>query len=82
MNKYIFTEYRDKKGTGSNKFFDTETDAVAYAKKEWGALCEADRKTYFNDSFAWFRVDVGEVDDDGCYGDADTVWDALEETNA
>jgi hypothetical protein len=54
--KYVFEEYRDKAGTGSEKVFDTEEQALAYANAEWHGMVEADHKSYFTDSAPVFHI--------------------------
>ena len=56
MKKYVFEEYRDKYGLGSEKIFETEEEAVKYAKGEWSKMCDSDKKTYLNDDCGEFRV--------------------------
>ena len=56
MKKYVFEEYRDSFGTGSEKIFEAEKDAVKCAKDEWSKLCDSDKKTYLNDDRGEFRV--------------------------
>ena len=56
MKKYVFEEYRDKAGTGSEKVFDTAEQALAYADKEWDNLVESDKKSYYKDPAGIFRV--------------------------
>ena len=56
MKKYVFIEYRDSFGTGSEKIFDSEKDAVKYANDEWSKMCDSDKKTYLNDDCGEFRV--------------------------
>lgn len=56
MKKYIFEEYRDSKGTGSEIMFDTAVEAVEYAKKDWEHFCEHDKQTYRNDMMGTHRV--------------------------
>ena len=64
---FMFSEYRDKRGCGDRKFFDTPEDAVKYAKQSWLDMCEADKESYKKDSvgeFGAFMVDL--------------VWDCIE----
>ena len=56
MKKYIFHEYRDKWGLGSEKVFDNEKEAVEYANDEWRKLFDRDKKSYTNDDCGEFRV--------------------------
>lgn len=56
MKKYIFEEYRDKAGIGSEKVFDEKKDAVKYALNEWKNLFDSDKKSYLNDPNGKFSV--------------------------
>ena len=56
MKKYVFHEYREKWGLGSEEVFDSEEDAVKYANDEWNKMCDSDKKTYLNDDCGEFRV--------------------------
>ena len=44
MIKYVFIEYRDKAGIGSEVMFDDKTQAVEAAEKEWNHLSDKDKK--------------------------------------
>ena len=56
MKKYVFHEYRDKWGLGSEKVFDNEKEAVKYANDEWNKLFDSGKKSYLNDDCGEFRV--------------------------
>lgn len=57
MKKYVFEEYRDKGGIGSQKIFDGKDEAVKYAAKEWDEnLTTSEKKSYFNDCCGCFYV--------------------------
>ena len=56
MKKYVFVEYRDKAGVGSEKLFDTEKQAITYADKEWYSMVASDKNSYIKDSAGEFRV--------------------------
>lgn len=56
MKKYIFEDYRDKAGIGSEKMFDTEAEAIEYAGKQWEGLNQHDKDSYLKDTAGMFRV--------------------------
>lgn len=90
MKKYVFSEYRDKAGTGSDKVFDTKREAVTYAAEKWNTMTNGDRKSYLQDPCGTFNVFEIEITQeqienweylDVQYQDLWTadVWDALVE---
>lgn len=92
MKKYIFEEYRDKAGSGSEHLFDTKNEAVDFAQIKWEKLTSGDKKSYLTDSFAIFRVyevdaNLEQIKDfadpDGILRPSEfestEVWNALEE---
>ena len=56
MKKYVFEEYRDKAGIGSEKIFDTKKEATMYAESEWHGMTESDQDSYLHDVNGMFRV--------------------------
>lgn len=56
MKKYVFEEYRSKRGIGSEELFDTEIEAIECVEGEWNHLSRYDQKSYLNDPEAWFWV--------------------------
>lgn len=64
MIKYVFEEYRDKMGTGSEKLFDSEQAAVDYAKDAWLGMVKYDRDSYKKDSAGMFNVYAVEITDE------------------
>lgn len=56
MKKYVFEEYRDKAGIGSERVFDGKEEAVDYALTEWKKLFDSDKKSYLNDANGVFHV--------------------------
>lgn len=56
MKKYVFEEYRDKAGIGSEKVFDTKKEAVMFAESEWNSKTRNDQASYLNDANGIFRV--------------------------
>lgn len=56
MKKYVFEEYRDVVGVGSEKIFNTKENALEFAKDEWDHLFESDKASYRKDKFSYFRV--------------------------
>lgn len=87
MKKYVFEEYRDKAGVGSEKIFDTKKEAVMFAESEWKFLTENDKASYLNDANGTFRVYEVEIsqeqaeDEDLMLSElwSADVWDALSE---
>lgn len=61
MKKYLFTEYRDAMGTGSEKMYNSKEEAVNEAIKAWDALSETDKKSYAKDAAGTYRVDEIEI---------------------
>lgn len=58
---FVFDEYRDKAGNGSQEYFDSLEEAVDYARKEWEHLADSDKKSYLNDPAGYFMVTENEV---------------------
>lgn len=56
MKKYVFEEYRDAVGVGSEKIFNTKEIALGFAIEEWKHLFERDKASYRKDEFSCFRV--------------------------
>lgn len=57
--RYVFEEYRDKLGSGTERVFEkavTKETAVEAAKAEWNALDDRDKKSYQQDPAGMFRV--------------------------
>lgn len=61
VTKYIFEEYRDGKGIGSVKFFDTKEESLQAVQEEWDGLCYADKKSYLNDTSPCFHIYKAEI---------------------
>jgi hypothetical protein len=57
MKKYLFVEYRDAMGTGSEKLYANKSEAITAAAKAWDTLSEADRNSYKKDPAGTYRVD-------------------------
>lgn len=92
MKKYLFLEGTYRDGRGSERLFNDKAKAIAYATKEWRAMCSADQESYLNDAAPSFRVDEIEMtpeqfaayeadEQDFTLEElaTDTVWDALTE---
>lgn len=88
--RYVFEEYRDKWGAGSEKVFENKNAAVEFAKEEWESLTKKDKDSYQQDPAGMFRVyeieitpqeleayEEGELD--GVLDEYKTsgIWDAL-----
>lgn len=43
MKKYLFTQYSDKGGIGSEQLFDTKEEALKCADREWEGLTKSDK---------------------------------------
>lgn len=54
--RYVFEEYRDKWGAGSEKVFENKKAAVEFAKEEWESLTKKDKDSYQQDPAGMFRV--------------------------
>ena len=61
MKKYLFTEYRDTRGTGSEKLYNGKEEAVTEAARAWDTLSEADKTSYRKDPAGTYRVDELEI---------------------
>ena len=86
--KFVFEEYTDKGGIGSQKIFDTKKEAVDYCKNYWYNLVSEDKKHYLEDVCGkffvapmWCIFDNGEwdtwvYDENGneADNDSDTMW--------
>lgn len=58
---FVFDEYRDKAGVGSQQFFDNLEEAVDYARKQWEHLAKSDKESYMKDPAGFFMVTENEV---------------------
>lgn len=56
LTAYVFSEYRDSFGTGSEKLFASRDEAIRYAKEEWDHLSIHDQNSYKNDPAGSFCV--------------------------
>lgn len=56
LTRYVFEEYRDKKGVGSDKIFVSPEDAIIFAKKSWNVLTKSDQESYCNDPSGRFHA--------------------------
>lgn len=56
MKKYVFKEYRNCFGIGSEKIFATKKEAISYADSEWFRLARADKESYIDDVSGTFSV--------------------------
>lgn len=81
---YVFEEYRDKAGTGTEKKFDNKYQALDYAQREWDHLVEHDKESYRKDPCGYFRVCLYPVTWDGDEWNVETgdgavkeIWSAL-----
>lgn len=65
---FVFDEYRDKAGVGSQEYFDNPNEAIDYAKKQWEHLAKSDKESYMKDPAGFFMVTENEViEEDGDY---------------
>lgn len=60
---FVFSEYRDSAGIGSEKLFADLDDAIQYAKFEWEHMTDADRRSYIDDPCGQY-----------CVADATVYW--------
>ena len=79
---FVFGEYRDKAGSGSQEYFDSLEEAIDYARKEWEHLADSDKKSYLKDSAGHFMVTENEViEEEGDYypnlEPLNVFWDAF-----
>ena len=58
---FVFDEYRDKAGNGSQEYFDSLEEAINCAKKEWEHLAKSDKESYMKDPAGFFMVTENEV---------------------
>lgn len=58
---FVFDEYRDKAGVGSQEYFDSLEEAINYARKEWEHLAKSDKQSYLKDPAGYFMVTENEV---------------------
>lgn len=56
LKRYVFEEYRDKAGTGSEKIFADKDKAAGFAKSEWLRLASSDKEAYIKDPAGVFHV--------------------------
>lgn len=61
MKKYLFVEYRDAMGTGSEKLYNSKEEAATEAAKAWDTLSETDKNSYRKDPAGTYRVDEIEI---------------------
>lgn len=66
---FVFKEYRDSKGCGSEVYFDNSEDAIHYAINEWNHLAKTDKQSYLKDTYSYFTVTENNIflDEDGEY---------------
>lgn len=88
--RYVFEEYRDKWGAGSEKVFENKKAAAEFAKEEWESLTKKDKDSYRLDPAGMFRIYEIEIapqeleayeegEQDGVLSEYETsgIWDAL-----
>lgn len=54
----FFCEYRDANGTGSEEWFDSYEEALAYANRKWNVLVNSDLNSYLNDGGSLFYAET------------------------
>lgn len=78
---FVFNEYRDRTGSGSQEYFDNPKEAIGYAKRAWRHLAKSDKESYLNDPAGFFMVTENTVvKEEGYYPSLeplDVLWDAL-----
>lgn len=68
LKAWVFSEYRDSRGTGSEKLFKDRDEAVKYAEEEWNHLSVRDQESY--------HIEDGDV---FLVAEAPVYWDDVEE---
>ena len=60
LKRYVFKEYRDQAGTGSEKIFTDPVKAVEYARNEWERLVPSDKASYLScgSRFRVFEIEI------------------------
>lgn len=81
---YVFHEYRDSWGRGSEEVFNNRLEALKCAEEEWDKLTEADKKSYIEDPCGEFAVSImpmiwDEYEESFVtdYSEYDTIWSAI-----
>lgn len=78
---FVFNEYRDRTGSGSQEYFDNPKEAIGYAEKQWGHLTKSDKESYMKDPAGFFMVTENTVVKEENYCPSleplDVLWDAL-----
>ena len=64
---YVFAEYSDHKGTGTESIYEKLEDAKSVAKGLWTSMTRAEREEYTEYPGSWFYAGVAEqrMDDGG-----------------
>ena len=56
LHLYVFEKYTDKGGAGEITLYTDKDEAVRAAEKEWGHLCNHDKRNYRRDVCGTWRV--------------------------
>lgn len=64
VSGWLFTEYRDSRGSGTSKLFPTREKAEKYAHDVWEHMNQRDRESYNEDAGDWFG-----------FAEVEVVWD-------
>lgn len=56
MRRYVFEEYRNSIGAGSEEVYDQKDEALKFAEEHWNHLSESDKDSYRKDRCGIFLV--------------------------
>lgn len=82
LTAWVFEEYRDSRGIGSQKMFASKDEAIACAAEHWRTLSAPDEKSYVEDPAGIFGVYLYNVEWDPAAGEFVPTGDALIEAAA
>lgn len=81
---YVFHEYRDEWGRGSERIFNDRLEALNYGREEWDKLTDSDKRSYIEDPCGEFSVSImpmvwDEYDKEFItdYSEYNTIWSAI-----
>lgn len=81
---YVFHEYRDSWGKGSEIIFNDRIEALNYGREEWDRLTDSDKRSYIEDPCREFSVSImpmvwDEYDEEFItdYSEYVTIWTAF-----
>ena len=79
---FVFDEYRDKSGSGTQEYFDNLKESIDCARRAWEHLTKSEKQSYLKDPAGHFIVTenkVVEVEGDYFpdFEPLDVLWDAF-----